>query len=156
MGAGPDSGPGGGEGEHESMMSETRQPSHRDVVDTAPPILAQVSTTPQRDPRGRPRPWLGTILLFTIGVILTSAATWLLWQHLADWHSRGQWESYTVGQWFESRTARDILPDTVRKLFVGTRDESAPLEGIAETISLWSLCLVTGAVCLWRAIRWSD
>jgi hypothetical protein len=48
---------------------------------------------------------------------------------------------------------RELLPDPVRKVFIGSRDRPAPLKDAADAISVWSVCLVTGMTILWRAGR---
>jgi len=111
---------------------------------------------PQQNSRDGRLRWFGTMLLFASGVVLTSSAAWLLWEHLQAWKAWDRWESLTVGQWLETRAARDLLPDGVRKLFVGMQNHPAPLQDVAEAISVWALCLVAGAAFLWRAIRWKD
>jgi hypothetical protein len=125
-------------------------------ADTTLPILAQARMTPQQNSHSGRLRWFGTILFVAAGCVLVSIAAWLLWDHVTEWSARGRWESYTVGQWLETRAMRELLPDAVRKVFVGSSDHPAPLQDAADAVSVWSLCLVTGMTILWRAVRWKD
>jgi hypothetical protein len=112
--------------------------------------------TPQQNSHSGRLRWFGTILFVAAGCVLVSIAAWLLWDHAKEWSARGRWESYTVGQWLETRAMRELLPAAVREVFVGSRDRPAPLQDAADAISVWSLCLVIGMTLLWRAVRWKD
>jgi hypothetical protein len=119
-------------------------------------ILAQPHTTRQQKLRHGRLHWLGTMLLFAGGVDLTSLAAWLLWGDLQAWLAWGRWESYTFGQWLQTRSALDLLPGAVLGMFVGTAENPAPLQDIAEAMPVWSMYLVGGTAFLWRAVRWRD
>jgi hypothetical protein len=123
---------------------------------TTLPILAQAHMTPQQNSHSGRLRWFGTILSVAAGCVLVSMAAWLLWDHVQEWSVWGRWESYTVGQWLQTRAMRDLLPDAVGKVFGGSRDHRAPLQDAADAISVWSLLLVTGMTILWRALRWKD
>jgi hypothetical protein len=41
-------------------------------------------------------------------------------------------------------------------MFVGTADNPAPLQDIAEAMPVWAMYLVGGTTFLWRAVRWRD
>jgi len=119
-------------------------------------ILVQPHTTRQQKLRDGRLHWLGTMLLFAGGVVLTSLAAWLLWGDLRAWLAWGRWESYTLGHWLQTRSALDFLPGGVLGMFVGTADNPAPLQDIAEAMPVWALYLAGGTVFLWRTVRWRD
>jgi hypothetical protein len=119
-------------------------------------ILAQPYTTREQNLRDGRLYWLGTMLRFAGGVVLTSLAAWLLWGDLRGWLAWGRWESYTLGQWLQTRSALEYLPGGVLGMFVGTADNPAPLQDIAETMPVWAMYLVGGTALLWRAVRWRE
>jgi hypothetical protein len=80
----------------------------------------------------------------------------LLWGDLQAWLAWGRWESYTLGRWLLTRSALEFLPATVVGMFVGTADNPAPLQDIAEAMPVWAVYLAGGTAFLWRAIRWRD
>lgn len=119
-------------------------------------ILAQPHTTRQQKLRDGRLHWLGTMLLFAGGVVLTSLAAWVFWRDLQAWLAWGRWESYTLGHWLRTRSALEFLPGSVLGMFVGPADNPAPLQDIAEAMPVWAMYLVGGTAFLWRAIRWRD
>ena len=68
------------------------------------------------------------MLLFASGVVLTSSAAWLLWEHLQAWKAWGRWETLPSGSGSKRAPRETFSRMACRKLFVGMQNHPAPLQ----------------------------